>query len=406
MKKFFFYTPDGCNIGTISLQLLFAASICRATKKVLVLIESPQNVNHEIYKLCSTEFKIIYLPIGWVHHIYIFFGKLFNRFQKILVKLGLRPIKKIAGYQNEFIFGYKDYLYKYCEKQGFDWEWIDRYRTPLRLNERPLKYARAIREQMGIPENAWFVCFHAREPSYRSNLKYHFYRDVDIENYRDVMDEVVKEGGWVIRMGDPAMKKLSYAGSKIVDYVHTPFYSSLMDLYFISHCKLFFGCDSGPLELSQLLGTYTCQSNHTHFFSEFQEAAIFKHLYSKTENRILSIRERLELPMEILESLFTHAEGSQFIFIENTRSELLQFFKENRQFLKDESFDWNDELQSLFRIKKEKQLNRWKARHPMRHRSYTHFRIGRDYLEKCWEYTPYLQELTEDFQQRYLMNRE
>ncbi|MCP5044983.1 MAG: TIGR04372 family glycosyltransferase, partial [bacterium] len=59
----------------------------------------------------------------------------------------------------------------------------------------------ALRE-LGIPEGAWFVCFHSREAGYWGNFAQTF-RDSEIESYVPAMRAVTTRGGYAVRMGDP-----------------------------------------------------------------------------------------------------------------------------------------------------------------------------------------------------------
>ena len=55
---------------------------------------------------------------------------------------------------------------------------------------------------MGVPEDAWFAVCHVREGGFKGEEKF---RDADITTYFEAFNEIVKRGGWVIRMGDNTM---------------------------------------------------------------------------------------------------------------------------------------------------------------------------------------------------------
>lgn len=122
--------------------------------------------------------------------------------------------------------------------------------SPLRFTECEERLAQQSLSEMGIGANDWFFCFHARTPVYLANAfpgrdwSYHDYRDCSIGNYVAAATEVVKRGGFAIRMG--AKGEEPHGGTdvpQIVDYANR-FKSELMDVYLAAHCK-FLLCGGG-----------------------------------------------------------------------------------------------------------------------------------------------------------------
>jgi hypothetical protein len=89
--------------------------------------------------------------------------------------------------------------------------WEAENRPPLAVRREETDAAlRVLRRRLGIPEDAWYVCLHVREPSFhgRWNKVWEQARDADIRTYGAAIKTIVERGGYVIRMGDPSMPPL------------------------------------------------------------------------------------------------------------------------------------------------------------------------------------------------------
>ena len=115
--------------------------------------------------------------------------------------------------------------------------------------------------QMGLPEGAWFVCVHVREGGYSpADQEHHAYRDADIGNYREAIEEIVRRGGWCIRMGDPTMTPLAPMEG-LIDYALSPYKSDLMDVILCARCRFFLGTSSGLFLVSSVFGVPSALAN-------------------------------------------------------------------------------------------------------------------------------------------------
>ncbi|MCP4154360.1 MAG: TIGR04372 family glycosyltransferase [bacterium] len=165
----------------------------------------------------------------------------------------------------------------------------------LSLDETQKEKGRKIAQEMGIPRDAWFVCFHNREPGYLPNLKYHGYRDCKIENFIPAMEYIVSLGGWAVRMGDPSMEKLP-AKKNVVDYAHHEKRSGFMDVFFSSQCMFFVGNTSGPFIVAEIFGVPSALTNFIPLEDKPflpESRYIPKLLFSKMKKRHLTFGEIL-----------------------------------------------------------------------------------------------------------------
>jgi len=184
----------------------------------------------------------------------------------------------------------------------FDWDvackqdWETQFSQPLELSL-PGKLVAACetaREKIGLPRDVWFVCLHVREGGYKKD--WDNLRNADIANYIGAIKEITRRGGWVVRMGDASMARLP-ALERVIDYAHSPNRSAIMDVYLLKECAFCVGTSSGVMEMAFALGRPIVKTNLTQWINEMPmrkgDLAIFKHVYSDTEARFISLRDWL-----------------------------------------------------------------------------------------------------------------
>jgi putative glycosyltransferase (TIGR04372 family) len=226
--------------------------------------------------------------------------------------------------------------------QGFSWDVVDQYdwlkqlETPLNvfLGEKKRLIAERQRRLMGIPDNAWFVCLHVRESGFHDSDSYrekdsYDERNANIFNYIGAIEEITSRGGWVVRMGDASMTKLSIM-ERVIDYPFTDSKSALMDVYLISQCRLYIGMMSGIYDVARLFQRPMIMTNMNNWMWTFPikrgDLGLTKHIYSKSKKRFLSILEWISEPWASVS--FSHAIGDEYAFHENTPDELRTVVKE------------------------------------------------------------------------------
>ena len=175
-------------------------------------------------------------------------------------------------------------------------------------------------KEMGLPEDAWFVCLHVRASGYYGKNDSGIIktiRNCDISNYFEAIKFINDQGGWVIRMGDSTMKKLPKM-DKVIDYPHTDFKSDLMDICLIKDCRYYMGSDSGLWDVAALFQKPMICPNLTYNPRAYPyrkgDLGIYKAIYSKSNERNLSIQEIYKYSLgqskDLLDmSLFEHREN-------------------------------------------------------------------------------------------------
>lgn len=136
-------------------------------------------------------------------------------------------------------------------------EWERQGRGPLlTLGDAHRERGRQVLRELGMPDDAWFVCAHAREVGYYKEADDNTtsaFRNGGIESYFPAMRRIVEHGGWVIRVGDPTMSPIPEMPN-VIDYVHTPHHSDWMDVFLAAECRFFLGCESGLMNLPGVFG--------------------------------------------------------------------------------------------------------------------------------------------------------
>lgn len=115
--------------------------------------------------------------------------------------------------------------------------------------------------QAGVPQGAWFVGMHVREGMwYGHNTGPRGILNADITTYLPAIAEITRRGGWVLRMGDPAMKPLP-ALPNVIDYCHSELRADWMDVFVASRCRFMLATSSGPAYIPPLYGVPSVLTN-------------------------------------------------------------------------------------------------------------------------------------------------
>ena len=108
---------------------------------------------------------------------------------------------------------------------------------------------------MGIPENAPFVCFHARDPAYlnetrpSNDWRYHDYRNSGISNYVPAAEELARRDYFAIRMGSVVADAIHTDNPRIIDYAATH-RTEFLDVFLSGKCRFYLGSHDGLFELA------------------------------------------------------------------------------------------------------------------------------------------------------------
>jgi putative glycosyltransferase (TIGR04372 family) len=169
----------------------------------------------------------------------------------------------------------------------------------LMLNNRDLDWRKSAFKKLGLPEDAWFVCVHAREGGYSPiDESIQSYRNSSIENYLPAIRYITSRGGWVVRIGDKSMKSIPDM-ENVIDYAHHPFKSDRLDIILSASCKFMLGSTSGISLVSNIFGVPVAVANlapPANLWYGTKDIFIPKRIWSHDLCKHLSLEESLEYP--------------------------------------------------------------------------------------------------------------
>jgi len=167
----------------------------------------------------------------------------------------------------------------------------------LTLTDADQTRGRAALARLGIPEDAWFVCVHCREPGFYDDAA-HDYRNASITSFAEAMATITAAGGWCVRMGDPSMAPLAPA-SHVVDYAHHAERRPWLDLFLMARSRFFLGTNSGLLGVAVVFGVPTGLTNQTPMsvVLPIGDVAIPKLMWDEKSGRLLTFAEVLALEL-------------------------------------------------------------------------------------------------------------
>lgn len=98
---------------------------------------------------------------------------------------------------------------------------------------------------MGVPEGAPYVCIHNRDSMYLDSKglgvdwSYHDFRDNSIHTFYLAVEELLKAGYYVVRMGQTVKEPMRMTHPKLIDYALSGMRSDFLDIYIGARCKCF-----------------------------------------------------------------------------------------------------------------------------------------------------------------------
>jgi putative glycosyltransferase (TIGR04372 family) len=178
----------------------------------------------------------------------------------------------------------------------------------------------------GLPEGAWFVALHVREPgSKRHHADLQQVLNANINSYLQAIDEITRRGGWVVRMGDPSMVPLPPL-PKVIDYCHSNVRADWMDLFIAARCRFMVGTSSGPAYLPPLYGVPSVLTNWWPPAQRpWHPMDIFmpKMIRGTRDGRLLTLSETLAEPFSFCHCL-SYLEKVKKVRVEDNSPELIR----------------------------------------------------------------------------------
>lgn len=177
---------------------------------------------------------------------------------------------------------------------------LDRFPPHLEFTPEEERKGLAEMNKLGIPNNASYICLHARDPYYlqevfpSADFRYHSYRDSNIHNCLLAAEELTRRGYYIIRMGSVVAEKLNSSNPKIIDYAANGQRSDFMDIYLGAKCSF---CISSTAGIDTIPMIFRRLSMYVNFvplgYGRYHQGNIFipKKHWLKTEHRFMTVRE-------------------------------------------------------------------------------------------------------------------
>jgi len=170
---------------------------------------------------------------------------------------GMHVIESRLG--TRLLFAWRPILKHTRFLDSLDWDYAEYFmfnntKSEIRFTEAEEKEGRARLAEMGIGENDWFVCFHARDGAYLWQWRPQFsdvwdttdFKNTRIENYLKAADYIASLGGFAVRIGAIVESPLPETGNpRIIDYA-SRYRSDFMDIYLLAKNRFFIATSSGP----------------------------------------------------------------------------------------------------------------------------------------------------------------
>jgi putative glycosyltransferase (TIGR04372 family) len=214
-------------------------------------------------------------------------------------------------------------------KEYFNFSLLSEHSQPLSIKEKYEKQGELLLHSLGLNVNDWFVCLHARESTFLGD-SFREWQNQSIENYVEAIKYITKQGGHVIRMGDPSMRPEPIVKG-LIDYVHSVYKSDFGDLYLSSKAKFCIVNNSGYRVLPELFHVPLLTVNYypispVDFYQE--TLIIYKKVYSNILKKELSIEDILEEPNMCHYNTNAEYEAAGLCVLENTKEEILEAVKD------------------------------------------------------------------------------
>lgn len=131
----------------------------------------------------------------------------------------------------------------------------------LSLMEEDIDWGYSKMRDLGVPMGKWFVAVHVREGGFLPhNELIQSHRNASINNTFLAMQEIVRQGGICVRMGDSSMTPLPKMPG-VIDYALHPLKSARMDVFLCAKARFFLGSTSGLAFLAAIFGVPIAHAN-------------------------------------------------------------------------------------------------------------------------------------------------
>jgi len=332
-KKYIFLSPCLYAVGTCAEEILYGLVKAKKNNKKLVLLRP--RIPEKIFKFRISNIELFRLENEYISgrnitkdvlEIVITVVYFFTRLSSLLLRklnINLRhdfnfPIIGVNELWREEVS--KKFNWNYVLEMG--WDKSENF-FKLKIPDEYEYYTNLRNVFFNGNKDAWYVCIHVRESGFRNDKGRREYRNNKIENYLPLIKEVVKRGGYVVRLGDSSMTKLPKI-DKVIDYPFHSLKNQKNDLILIKHCTFYIGNQSGVWDVANLFSKPTISTDMIQWVHSYPvkhgDLGIYRNIYDSSLNRFLSFDEVMSLgwqAMSLEEDI-----SNRFVPIENSPEQL------------------------------------------------------------------------------------
>ena len=192
---------------------------------------------------------------------------------------------------------------------------LDRTESHLNFTQNEKAEAQRSIESMGLPVDAPYICFHARDGEYQlavdrdavAEVERSLPNNSDIQTYLPAAEHMTKHGLYALRVGAIVKEPIKTANPMIIDYA-TKARSELLDLYLAANCEFFVASSDGITLIPVAFRRPVVHVNVVEIINEFYQFGVTwsrhdlwipKILWLRSEGRPVTFREMIRWKEEI-----------------------------------------------------------------------------------------------------------
>jgi putative glycosyltransferase (TIGR04372 family) len=220
------------------------------------------------------------------------------------------------------------------------WIKIKGKKTAYKLDDQAVIFAKNYLKAFGLTDKDWFVVIHIREDG---GGQMRGLRNADARSYKGAIENIIKRGGWVLRIGGNSLSKdIPIKSKKYIDLTKSKIIIPEVDSYVLSKCKFFIGTGSGPLNIAAhffcrpvLLTNSSPLASRVPWIDQLVLPKMYVNINTK---KIMPFSKRLNKIFGILESEFA-LKSLGYKAIPNSQEEILYASNEMIKLTSNTHFD-------------------------------------------------------------------
>ncbi len=171
----------------------------------------------------------------------------------------------------------------------------------LKLPDEDIIKGKKILQKLGT-DSRKIILFFARDEAYTNyllskkiDIRFHSYRNANIDNFIFAAEELTKKGYALIRVGSMVNKTIKSKFKYIIDYSNSEYQSDFMDIYLQSVCEFFITSGTGINEVARIFNRPLLYASFTPYaYSPTYQnniICIYKKYKDIKRNKFLSLNE-------------------------------------------------------------------------------------------------------------------